>query len=140
MPGPRDGFREQVWEHDLRADADGRVPYAVVNDALGLGLAVELVKAQLPCFTEWQHFQAEAYALGMEPGTNHVPGRAFARERGALIRLRHSEERRYDLRLRVLDGAEAIAAAERLIRSVGGQPEEDFPEPSQCFEALHHIP
>lgn len=136
MPAPRDGFAEQVWEHDLAADADGRVPYAVVNDALGFGLAVEVVKAQLPCFTEWQHFQAGAYALGIEPGTHHLPGRAFARERGEMIVLRHDEERRYDLTLRVLDGAEAIAAAERRIRAVGGQPDEDYPEPSGMFRAL----
>ncbi len=136
MAGPRDGFREQVWEHELGADAEGRVPYAVVNDALGFGLAVEVVKAQLPTFTEWQHFQAGQYALGIEPGTHHLPGRAFARERGELIRLQHGEERRYDLALRVLDGADAIAAAEGRIRAVGTQPEEDFPEPSGVFRPL----
>ena len=136
MPGPRDGFAEQVWEHDLAADAQGRVPYAVVNDALGFGLAVEVAKAQLPTFTEWQHFGAGAYALGIEPGTNHVPGHAFARERGELIVLKHGEERRYDLALRVLDGTGAIAAAEARIRAVGGQPEADYPEPSGVFKAL----
>ncbi len=136
MPAPRDGFSEQVWEHDLAADAAGRVPYAVVNDALGFGLAVEIVKAQLPTLTEWQHFQAGAYALGLEPGTNHLPGHAFARERGELIMLRHGEERRYDLTLRVLDGASAIAEAEQRIRLVGGQPEEDYPEPSGRFAPL----
>lgn len=136
MLGPQDGCHEQVWEHDLAADAEGRVPYAVVNDALGFGLAVEVVKAQLPCFTEWQHFQAGAYALGIEPGTNHVPGRAFARDRGEIITLRHGEERRYDLRLHVLDGAGAIAETERRIRAVGGQPEEDYPEPSGVFAQL----
>ena len=76
MPGPRDGFSEQVWEHDL------------------------------------------------------------ARERGELAILKHGEERRYDLTLRVLDGAGAIAEAERRIRAVGGQPQEDFPEPSGTFAPL----
>ena len=136
MPAPRDGFTEQVWEHDLAADAEGRVPYAVVNDALGFGLAVEVTKAQLPCFIEWQHFQAGAYALGIEPGSNHVPGHAFARERGELIVLQHGEERAYDLTLRVLDGAGAIAAAEARIRAVGAQPDEDYPEPSGRFAPL----
>jgi hypothetical protein len=136
MPAPQDGFSEQVWEHDLAADADGRVPYAVVNDALGFGFAVEVQKEQLPTLTEWQHFHPGAYALGVEPGTNHLPGHAFARERGELIMLRHGEERRYDLTLRVLDGATAIAEAERQIRTVGGQPEEDYPEPSGSFSRL----
>ena len=50
--------------------------------------------------------------------------------------LAHGEERRYDLMLRVLDGRQAIAQAERRIRAVGGQPEEDFPEPSGMFAEL----
>ncbi len=136
MPAPRDGFSEQVWEHDLAADAAGRVPYAVVNDALGFGVGVEVVKAQLPTLTEWQHFQAGAYALGIEPGTNHLTGHAVARERGELITLRHGEERRYDLVLKVLDGTEAIAAAERRIRAIAGQPDEDYPQPSGRFAPL----
>ncbi len=136
MPAPRDDVSEQVWEHDLAADASGRVPYAVVNDALGFGLEVEIVKAQLPTFTEWQHFQAGAYALGIEPGTNHLPGRAFARERGEVITLRHGEERRYDLTLRVLDGSAAIDEAERRIRLVGSQPDDDYPQPSGRFAPL----
>ena len=136
MRGPQDGFTEQVFEHALAADADGRVPYAVVNDALGFGLEVEIAKTQLPTFTQWQHFQAGQYALGVEPGTNHVKGHAFARERGELIRLAHGDERSYDLSLRVLDGTEIIEAAERRIRTIGNQPEEDFPEPSGNFKPL----
>ena len=136
MPAPRDGFDEQVWSHDLAADAGGHVPYAVVNDALGLGLAVEIQKAQLPCLTQWQHFQAGQYALGVEPGTNHLPGRDFAKERGELIVLAHGEERSYDLVLTALDGQGAVAAAEARIRAVGPQPDEDYPEPSGRFRSL----
>ena len=50
--------------------------------------------------------------------------------------LQHGEERRYDLTMRVLDGRQAIAAAEGRIRAVGGQPEEDYPEPSGIFAEL----
>ena len=49
MPGPRVNFHEQVWEHWMGADADGRVPVALVNDALGLGFMVESSKRELPC-------------------------------------------------------------------------------------------
>ena len=112
------------------------MPYAVGNDALGFGLEVEIMKAQLPTFTQWQHFQAGQYAFGVEPGTNHVKGHAFARERGELIRLKHGEERAYDLSLRVLDGAEAIEGAARRIRAIAGQPDEDYPAPSEVFKPL----
>ncbi len=50
--------------------------------------------------------------------------------------MKHGEERRYDLALRVLDGRRVIASAERRIRAVGGQLEEDYPEPSGVFAEL----
>ena len=135
-PAPRDAFDEQVWSHDLAADAEGKAPYAVVNDALGLGLAVEVTKAQLPCLTQWQHFQAGQYALGVEPGTNHLPGRAFAKARGARMPLAHGAERADALVRPARDGPDAIAAAEARIRAVGPQPDEDYPEPSRNFKPL----
>ncbi|HEX4768362.1 MAG TPA: aldose 1-epimerase family protein [Lichenihabitans sp.] len=136
MVAPQDDFREQVFEHDLTADGEDRVPYAVINDALGFGFEVEVRKSQLPTLTEWQNFQAGQYALGVEPGSNHVKGQGFARERGELIILRHGEERRYDCRFRVLDGPAAIAASEDRIRRIAGQPEEAFPTPSNAFKLL----
>lgn len=138
MAAPRDDFREQVFELDLAADSEGRVPYAVVNDALGFGVSVEVLKAQLPILTEWQNFQAGQYTLGVEPCSNHIRGQGFADERGELIRLKHGEERRYEWRLSVLDGADAISAAERRIRAIGAQPEDDFPEPSGRFTRLRN--
>ena len=136
MPAPQERFHEQVWQHDMAPDADGIVPAALVNDALGLGLLVESRKDQLPCFYEWQNFQAGSYALGIEPATNHILGHAYAREAGELITLDHGGERRYDVTLRVLDGAAAIAEAEARIRAVGPQPDADYPEPSNTHKPL----
>jgi hypothetical protein len=124
---PKVGFHEQVWQHELGADAVGQVPVALVNDQVGLGFEVVTRKEQFPCQYEWQNFQAGQYALGIEPSTNHVLGNLAARERGEMIWLTHGEERRYDSVFRVLDGAEAISAAERRIRGIAGQPVEDFP-------------
>ena len=136
MPAPRDQFHEQVWQHELRADRDGLVPVALVNDALGLGFMVETRKAQFPCQYEWQNLQAGQYAFGIEPSTNHVLGKQFARQRNELIWLGHNEERRYDTRLNVLGDARAIAAAEQRIRGICGQPEEDYPTPSGSYQAI----
>jgi hypothetical protein len=130
LPGPQADFHEQVWQHEMAADAGGVVPVAVVNDALGLGFELETRKDQFPCMLQWQNFQEGQYTMGVEPSTNHVLGRGFARERGELIRLGHGEERRYDSVFRILDGAEAIAACEARINALARQPEEDFPEPS----------
>ncbi len=136
MPAPQRPFHEQVWEHWMGADGEGRVPVALVNDALGLGFVVETRKAEFPCQFQWQNLQAGQYALGIEPSTNHVFGKPFAKERGELIWLEHGEERSYTTRFVVLDGAEAIAAEEARIRAIAVQPEEDYPEPTGRWEPI----
>lgn len=135
-PAPREKFREQVWEHDLGADGAGWVPAALVNDRLNLGFEVRTKKSQLPCFYEWQNFQAGMYTVGIEPSSHHVLGEEAARARGEMIWLEHGETRAYDAVFRVLDGAEAIGDAERRIAAVARQPAEDYPQPSGNFAPL----
>jgi hypothetical protein len=136
IPAPHSSFHEQVWQHELVADRDGRVPVAVVNDALGLGFLVETRKAQFPCQYEWQNLQAGQYALGIEPSTNHVLGKQFARERDELIWLEHGEDRHYDTTLSVLADSAAITAAEARIRAIATQPDTDYPTPSGAYRPI----
>ena len=136
LAAPQYGFHEQVWQHELACDADGAVPVALVNDDAGLGFLVETRKHQFPCHYEWQNLQAGHYALGIEPSTNHVHGKPFARQRDELIWLDHGDERRYDTRLAVLDGAESIADAEARIRAIAVQPDEEYPDSSGNYRAL----
>ena len=136
LPAPQLNFHEQVWQHELAADASGEVPVALVNDALGIGFEVVTRKDQFPCQYEWQNLQSGQYALGIEPSTNHVLGKPFARERDELIWLEHGEERRYDTVLRVLEGADAIAGSEARIRAIAAQPDEDYPEPSGEYRRI----
>ena len=140
MPGPRSDFHEQVWQHEMAADGDGQVPVALVNDAFdngrGLGFLVESRKAEFPAQFEWQNFQEGQYAIGIEPSTNHVLGKPFAKEREELIWLQHGDERSYTTRFAVLDGAGEIAACERRIRAIAGQPDDDYPAPTGQWENL----
>ena len=136
MPAPQLGFSEQVWQHEMAANATGEVPVAVVNDRLGLGFEVVTRTDQLPCAYQWQNFQAGQYALGIEPSTHHVLGNLAARERGEMIWLEHGESRSYDAVFRVLDGADEIIAAERRIAAIAQQPREDYPKPSGNFPGL----
>lgn len=136
MPAPELNFHEQVWQHEMAADADGRVNVALVNEALGFGFEVRTRKSQFPAMYEWQNLQAGHYALGIEPSTNHVMGKQFAKERGELTWLEHGEERRYDSVFRILPDAAAVNEATARIAAVARQPDEDYPEPSGKFPPI----
>jgi hypothetical protein len=140
LPGPRRHFHEQVWQHEMAADGDGRIPVAVVNDGFdggrGLGFLVESNRAEFPAQYEWQNFQEGQYAIGIEPSTNHVFGKPFAKDRGELIWLEHGDERRYTTRFAVLAGSDEIAACERRIRAIAVQPAEEYPAPTGQWESL----
>jgi len=136
LPGPIVNFHEQVWQHDMAADAGGRVNVALVNEGLGFGLEVETLKSQFPAMYEWQNLHAGHYAVGIEPSTNHVFGKDFARERGELIWLEHGEERRYDSVFRILPDADAVAEAVRRIEGVAKQPNDEYPAPSGVFPPI----
>ncbi|CAN7281273.1 aldose 1-epimerase family protein [Rhizobium sp. LjRoot254] len=130
MPSPKLGFHEQVWQHEMAADANGAVPVMLVNDALGIGFEVINRKDQFPCNYQWQNLHSGQYTVGLEPSTNHVQGRDFAKERGELIWLEHGDERQYDTVFRVVSGSDEIAAEEARIRAIAEQPMDDYPEPS----------
>ncbi len=136
MSAPRIGFAEQVWAHDMAADAAGEVRVALVNDRLALGLEMTTRANQLPCAYQWQNLAAGQYVLGIEPSTHHVLGNTAARARGEMIWLGPGEARAYDTRFAVLDGGAAIAAAEAGIRAIHAQPAGDFPAPSSRFPPL----
>ena len=136
LSAPKMNFHEQVWQHEMAADADGRVNVALVNEALGFGFEVQTLKAQFPAMYEWQNLQAGHYALGIEPSTNHVMGKDFARERDELIWLEHGDERRYDSVFRILPDVAAVSDAVSRITAVAAQPDEDYPEPSGVFPPI----
>ncbi|WP_299684196.1 aldose 1-epimerase family protein [uncultured Tateyamaria sp.] len=134
--GPADTFREQVWQHEMKADAAGNVAVALINDALPLGLEVTTYKAELPCAYEWQHLQSGGYAFGIEPSTHHVLGNGFARERGEMIWLDHGDSRHYRVGFKVLTNADEIQRSEAAITATQPQPADPFPVPSGDFRAI----
>ena len=74
---PQPDFREQVYEHDVVAAANGMVPTALINPRLGqggFGIRLDYDRAALPCLIEWQCLQSGLYALGIEPSHQPRPG------------------------------------------------------------------
>jgi hypothetical protein len=100
---PIDDYAEQVFYHDLQADADGDVSVRLENPAFnhgqGLGVAWRYPKAHYPILTEWKMMRAGFYAIGVEPGNCHVEGRVAERERGTLQTIAPGEVRTFNIEL-----------------------------------------
>ena len=87
VTAPQDGFFEHVFIRAMTADADGKVTVRAENPALGVGLALAYEQEHLPCFLQWKSMRSGDYALGLEPATSLLRGRAGERAAGALPRL-----------------------------------------------------
>ena len=134
---PRADFLEQVYLHDVAADDGKETTAALINETLYDGIAVSLSysKAQLPILLQWQCLQSGLYAMGIEPGTHYMLGKAAAEERGETIWLAPGEDRAYQTRLAIHDGAEAIAAVRRKITALH-EPIDNFTVQTQNYPRL----
>jgi hypothetical protein len=139
LPAPQKNFHEQVWQHDLAGDVEGRTTTAIVNPNLNLGFSVEVDLKEFPAQFEWQNFQKGMYAIGIEPSTNHVLGKPFALERDELIWLEHNDERSYHSVFRVHEGEEEIGALRKKIANLGNQPEDAYPEVSGIYRKINNV-
>lgn len=117
---PQSGFVEQVYEHELRAGADGTAFAALVNPGFefasgeqGLGFVVEYDTRNMPAFYQWQNLQEGDYVIGLEPGSVLAGSREEWKQRGELKLLEHGESVDYMLRLSVVGGKDALATLER---------------------------
>ena len=100
---PIDDYAEQVFYHDLQADADGKVEVRLANPTFnngqGLGVAWRYPQAEYPLLTEWKMMRAGFYVVGVEPGNCHVEGRVKERERGTLQMIAPQEVRTFSIEL-----------------------------------------
>lgn len=132
MPAPQKNFHEQVYEHAIVADAAGKLPVALVNPGFnnnqGIGMLIEFNKNEFPYLFQWQNFQEGMYALGIEPSSNHVLGKTFAKERDELRWLEHGESYEYTTRFQVLANNEEIARIKARINDICQQAEKDYPD------------
>jgi hypothetical protein len=110
LSAPIKDFTEACFEHELVAEPDGKVPVAVVNRDLGLGVYQVFRVGQLPHHTVWRMMGEDTYALAMEPSTNRDAGRRDAKERGELLHLEPGDVRPYYLEIGAVVGGEAIDA------------------------------
>jgi len=119
---PTQGFKEQVFYHDMKADTDNHVYVAIINRAFnnggGIGVYLRYHKTQFPKFIQWKMNGEGAYVVGMEPANCWVEGRAKERERGTLQYIEAGERRHYETEISVLTSNEEINELERKIKEV----------------------
>lgn len=117
---PTPGYKEKVYYHDMKPDADGFVTAAIVNRQFnggqGFGAYVRYKKEQLPCFIQWKMMAKRTYVVGLEPANCLVEGRDKERERGTLHYLKPGESRKFEVEIGVLSSAAAIEEIEDGIR------------------------
>ena len=95
MSLPVPGFAEQVFYHQIPADADGMSRITLVNPVLKIKLTVACRRAELPYIVEWKQMGQGEYVLGLEPG-NCVPENQNAnREKHILKTIRPGETIRH---------------------------------------------
>ncbi len=107
-PTPR--YAEQVFYHNLRSDGTGNTGAALINEKLGIGVAIQFNKKQLFNFTQWKQMGEGEYVLGMEPCNCYVGGRTDSRNEGMIEYLEPGEVRNFDLTIEFLNGRNEIDA------------------------------
>jgi hypothetical protein len=101
---PTPGYREQVFCHDLKADAEGNTCVAIVNDELDFGLAIRFNKNQLFNFTQWKQMGESEYVMGLEPCNCQVEGRTHPNVGKSLDILKSGETRDFDITIELFKG------------------------------------
>jgi hypothetical protein len=83
--GPTPGFRERVFYHRPRADAQGWAEARLENLSLdgGIALSVRFRPEELPHFVQWTMTGEGTYVVGLEPAICRVGGYRRRRRRDA---------------------------------------------------------
>ncbi len=128
QPAPMASFRPHLYVHRMIADRAGFVPVGLINDRLGLGLAIDYDHRLLPCLQQWQCLTEGVYVLGIEPCTNRHASRAELMRADEIRHLGAGESLRYATTVEVLAGAAAIAGFEQRIAALEPPPADERPD------------
>jgi hypothetical protein len=118
LDAPQPGYQEQCFFHDVAPDEHGVATVLMVNRARHVAVKIAYTHAALPHLVEWKMMGRGEYVCGIEPANCRVGGRAAERAAGRLQSLEPGESRRTQVTLSVLDGADAIRAAEESVRAL----------------------
>jgi hypothetical protein len=120
MPPPRAGSSEQVYCLELAASDAGETRVLVSDLTDGEAIGLQFNKRALPCFTVWRNTAAEAdaYVLGVEPGTNFPNPRSFEHSQNRVITLKPRQKWQARVAATWHTDAESISQEEARIRAL----------------------
>jgi len=120
--GPTNGFAEQVYYYQLRADTDGQTRALLKNRAGDRAVSLAFNISQLPCFSVWKCTQDEraGYVAGLEPATNYPNFKTFERHHGRVVQLPSGKTYTSALQIQIHDNSESVAACSAQIKSLQG--------------------
>jgi hypothetical protein len=88
---PQEGFKEQVFDHLMKADSKGMATVALQNKKLGISLKICFNTASLPYLVQWKMMGQGDYVLGLEPSNAPGKNRKLLREENMLPELKPGE-------------------------------------------------
>jgi galactose mutarotase-like enzyme len=90
---PQAGFREQVFDHLMKADSKGMTSAKLQNRSLGISLTIRFDTSTLPYMVQWKNMGQGDYVLGLEPCNTPGKNRKLLRESNMLPVLNPGESR-----------------------------------------------
>ena len=100
MIKPEPGYQERCYYHEF-PDEKGRA--SIYQPKLGQGLEITFDARELDSFVEWKMMGVRDYVLGLECGNCYPDGRDVMRKTGMLKFLAPGEQKKYQVKVRMLD-------------------------------------
>lgn len=88
---PQAGFSEQVFNHIMKSEEDGKTTVSVKNKKVGISFTLRFSKATLPWLVQWKMMGQSEYVLGLEPANVPVKDRKTLKEQNLLPYLQPGE-------------------------------------------------
>lgn len=88
---------EKCYRHYYEGKEQGSA--SIYNPTINKGLTISFDTEAFPCLIQWNKFSHRDYAMGLEPRSFKMGGRAVARESGELLLLQPDESKTFEARV-----------------------------------------
>ncbi len=101
ITAPIHGYAEELFYHEIHADADGFARISIVNPAAGMRVTMAYDPTTLPILNQWKQMGEGEYVIGLEPGNCCPIGQKANAEKGILRMIEPGETVNFALQIEV---------------------------------------